>query len=383
MKSLDCFKNLLQENEILNVSIEVINSKLVERSLPGIVLLSSLLVIGIFGNGIVIVAYGARFRRGTNYRFYVLCLAILDIGNCAIGIPWCLVYLLKPVTFTEDILCRGGLFVSFFLSMIGSCCLVLIAFDRYRKICLPLKKQINHQNAKFSVLAILLISVLSTWFTPFLYEVNRLPLSSSNVTGYKCYLAKNPIANTIAKGYYFVLAFAFTVFSTTLTVLYYLIMKKVHIHFEIFRPRSFKKGSDDEKISNQHTRKTSRTFFLITAVYILTTLPHIVAGLVFHFVEDLECTMGPMTHGVFNFFYWIVYVNNVANPFIYGFSDDRFRRILTQTLTLAFLRTPKSLKKGKSSGSVSVSIENKVSTNVHENEIVKDDVSEHFADNSK
>lgn len=345
MKSLDCYSEIFQDRYPQNLSVEIINAELVHRNLPGIIFLVILLVIGVFGNVVVIIAYSAKFKRGTNYRFYVLFLAVLDTGNCVVGIPWCIVYLLHPVTFPSDILCRGGLFVTLTLGMTGSCSLSLIAFDRYRKICCPLKKQLNHKDAKHSAFAIVAAVLLASWFIPFLYENNQLHLSSSNETGYKCYLATNSIANRIAKGYYYILGFAFIMVSICLTVSYYFIMKKVKFHSKSFQlPKTSHSSCIGRRNSNIQTRKTTITFFIITTVFILTTMPHIITGLVFHFDEDLECTMNSTGHSIFYFFYWTIYINNVANPFIYGLSDERFRGILRKVFTFILLSPFKTVK---------------------------------------
>ncbi|XP_061196285.1 trace amine-associated receptor 3-like [Saccostrea echinata] len=360
MRSLDCFKGILKDRDPSNLSVENINAELMDRNWSGVIFLAILLVIGVFGNVTVLLTYGLKFKRGTNYRFYVLFLALLDTGNCIIGIPWCLVYMLRPLTFPSDVFCRGGLFVSFVLSVTGAGGLVLIAFDRYRKICCPLKKQINIKNAKRSVVVIIVISILSTWFTPFLYELNKLPLSSSGEKGYKCYLATNPIANFLSKGFYIILAMMFLTISATLTILYYFIMRKVQTHSKSFNQKSKSNNNDTfgRRTSNLHTRKTTLTFLMITTVYILTTLPHIVGGLVFHFDEYLECRMSSTTHNVFYFFYWTVYINNVANPFIYGLSDERFRGIIRYVITYAVFAPFKASKKRLPSASFSVSIDN-------------------------
>lgn len=361
MRSLDCFKGILKDRDPSNLSVENINAELLDRNWSGVIFLTILLVIGVCGNVTVLLTYGLKFKRGTNYRFYVLFLAMLDTGNCIIGIPWCLVYMLRPLTFPSDVFCRGGLFVSFVLSVTGAGGLVLIAFDRYRKICCPLKKQINIKNAKRSVLVIIVISVLSTWFTPFLYELNKLPLSATGENGYKCFLATNSIANSLSKGFYIILAMVFLTISTTLTILYYFIMKKVKTHSKSFYNKKSKSNNNDtfgRRTSNLHTRKTTLTFCMITTVYILTTLPHIVGGLVFHFDEYLECRMSSITHNVFYFFYWTVYINNVANPFIYGLSDERFRGIIRYVITYAVLSPFKASKKRLPSASFSVSIDN-------------------------
>lgn len=120
--------------------VEIINVELVYRNMFGVVFLVILLVIGVFGNVVVIILYSVKFKWGINYWFYVLFLVVLDIGNCVFGIFWVIVYLLYLVMFLFDIFCCGGLFVIFIFGMIGFCSLSFIVFDRYCKICCLLKK---------------------------------------------------------------------------------------------------------------------------------------------------------------------------------------------------------------------------------------------------
>lgn len=77
--------------------------------------------------------------------------------------------------------------------------------------------------------------------------------------------------------------------------------------------------------------------------------------------------MNSTAHSLFNFFYWTVYINNVANPFIYGLSDERFRGILWRMFTFIFLSPFKTVKKSlpsAASSSDSVDEKNAVSISV-------------------
>lgn len=80
-------------------------------------------------------------------------------------------------------------------------------------------------------------------------------------------------------------------------------------------------------------------------VFILIILFYIIIGFVFYFDEDFECIMNFMVYSLFNFFYWIVYINNVVNFFIYGLFDEWFCGILWRMFIFIFFLLFKIVKK--------------------------------------
>ena len=303
-------------------------TKVLTRNIYGIVFVALQMVLGLIGNSVVLLVYYTKYRR-SNYRTFVLFLAILDIGSCVLTMPFVIVFLYNSMNFPSDFVCRAGLLVGFTFGVAQSGALVLIAFDRYRKICHPLKKQISQKQAKASCIAVVFMALSVTWFTPFLYGTSTRTLGKSRLQVTQCYLAEDNLPNMIAKAYYILLAVLFVIVSTFLCVLYFFIMKKVHGHSKSFY--SVKRSPTVNTISRNkslRTTKTTLTFCIITAVYILCTIPHDALGMVFHLVDDLECRLNYSGGTAFFLFYWTVFLNNIANPLIYGLSDDRFRDVI-------------------------------------------------------
>jgi hypothetical protein len=96
-----------------NVTLEEVNDRLIVRFLGGIFFLSILMVVGLIGNAHVLFIYHRKFRR-TNYRIYVLWLAMLDMFNCGISAPFVIFYLLHPANFPSSEFCKIFRFILYF-----------------------------------------------------------------------------------------------------------------------------------------------------------------------------------------------------------------------------------------------------------------------------
>ncbi|KAK3085460.1 hypothetical protein FSP39_003723 [Pinctada imbricata] len=323
----DCQDAWFSSAENGNATSSNMAEKWRHRNIYGIVFVALQMVLGVIGNSVVLFVYWRKYRR-SNYRVYVLFLAFLDIGSCILTMPFVIIFLYKAADFPSDFICRAGLLVGFTLGVAQSGALVLIAFDRFRKICRPLKKQISVKQAKLSCIFIMIFALLCTWFTPFLYGTVNRSMGDMQIT--QCYLSNDNTPRFIAKAYYILLMVLFVLVTTLLCVLYFFIMRKVHSHSKSFYAVTKPQNGTHNVGRNRSlkTRKTTMTFFIITAVYVVCTIPHDALGLVFHIIEDLECKLSYTAGSVFFFFYWTVFLNNIANPLIYGLSDDRFTNVL-------------------------------------------------------
>jgi hypothetical protein len=319
------FKNLSKD-----IPINVLNNAFFRRNLPGITFVFLQMVVGLLGNLIVLFVYLIKYKP-SNYRLYVLFLALIDIANSIFAMPFTVLFLSYPVDFPNEHLCKGGLMISYAIAVMSAGGLILIAYDRYRKVCFPLQSQLSFNRAKFGCLCIVVTSFLSSSITPFLYSNNELLFASVNATGHQCYLTKSYPFSVLAKGYYFVLISVFLLVSTILCLFYYRIYVTVKSTMKYF---DFNTGRTEtaelRALTNRQANyfKTSITFFAISFIYIVFTLPHLICGLLYHIYENLECDMDEFSGTIFYFLYWTVFINNIANPFIYGVSDRRFQQII-------------------------------------------------------
>lgn len=157
-----------------NITLEFANQILVTRLIGGIIFLGFLIVIGLVGNAHVIYIYTRKFKN-SNYRIYVLWLAILDIFNCCVTAPLVITYLCFPVTFQSDAFCKIYRFVLYFVSICSTCALVVIATDRCRKVTRPLGSQITTPQARLMCAACVGVSLLLSWPALVLYGITDEP----------------------------------------------------------------------------------------------------------------------------------------------------------------------------------------------------------------
>lgn len=325
----DCPKWIF-ENISGDIRIDELNNAFFRRNLPGITFVFLQMVIGLIGNTTVLLVYLIKYKP-SNYRLYVLFLALIDMANSTFAMPFTVLFLSYPVDFPNEYLCKGGLMISYAIAVMSAGGLILIAYDRYRKVCFPFHSQLSFKRAKLGCLCIVVTSFLSSFFTPFLYNNNELHFKSVNVTGHQCYLTKSYPFAVLAKGYYFLLISVFLLVSTIVCFLYYRIYVTVKTTMKYFEFNTrCTEAAELRTWTNRQANyfKTSMTFFAISFIYIVFTLPHLICGLLYHIYEGLECDMDDVSGSIFYFLYWTVFINNIANPFIYGVSDRRFQQII-------------------------------------------------------
>lgn len=158
---------------------------------PSIVYLCVLMLVGLFGNGLVISVYYFRFSRST-HRCFILVLASSDLFACAIGVPFTIAEAFHAYTYTEHISCRILRFVLYYTCICSSLTLVLIALERFRKICRPLKPQMSVTMAKKALIVVNAgIAFVSASPSLVLYGRNTIDTGVSNITGTKCFISDN------------------------------------------------------------------------------------------------------------------------------------------------------------------------------------------------
>lgn len=98
------------------------------------------------------------------------------------------------------------------------------------------------------------------------------------------------------------------------------------------RPRASKSNSTTSTVSNcggytnKRTREITTMLFIITVVFVLSFVPHLVLMVLMSIDKKFLDRLNPVEISVFQFFLRTFVINNMANPIIYGFCDPKFRR---------------------------------------------------------
>lgn len=167
--------------------LEEVNAQEVLSLYPLLFFYSTILIIGALGNALVLLVYSFRYRRSPA-RVYILFLAAIDFLMCSFGLPYHLIDMTHPYTYTNASACKALTFIIttlFHTSIFG---LIVIAIDRYLKICKPLGKvQISFFGKKRACGAAILAAVLMSWPNIVLYGPSEMESPNGNITGHACF----------------------------------------------------------------------------------------------------------------------------------------------------------------------------------------------------
>lgn len=370
------------------------------RLVNGVIVLL-LLLLNIVGNSIVCYIYYFKIKPSV-FSLFVTVLAGLDLSTALSTML--MDVMLKMRRESESALhltamCKLSHFQVYGSSLVGGCVFVLIAYQRYRKICHPLKPSLNMRKARLYVLVIgLACTVLST---PTLvingpHQIRVLVQGHVVLTTVCRYDAefKGTIVQT-SFSYLLISAFALMI-STTVTF-YILIFRAL---------RSFERGSSVyshggpaspgtplPEIGSNHSRESAngdsndqlprsppqggqgpqwprsgsmsvikkprnsrasqprfsvvtmtegrgervssqmhRVFTVVTAVFVISYLPHLVVLILTKSLGLDERTLTWPQRFALEAAYNCPYISTVANPFVYGFRSTEFRRQCKRTL---------------------------------------------------
>ena len=163
---------------------------------PSIVYLSVLMIIGIAGNILVIGIFYFRFSSST-HRCFILVLASSDFFACSVGVPFAIAESFHAYTYFEHISCRILRFVLYYTCICSSLTLVLIALERFRKICRPLKPQMSVRMAKWALFGVNAgIAFVSASPSLVIFGRSTIETGVPNIMGTKCFIS-NEFIDTI------------------------------------------------------------------------------------------------------------------------------------------------------------------------------------------
>lgn len=310
-----------------NVTIEEVNAQLVRRNYGGIGLLCTLSFIGLIGNTHVLWVYLRQFGK-SNYRVYVIWLAMLDVFQCAVVAPMVVSYLFFPVTFPSEIYCKIFRFTNYFAAIASTSSLISIAVDRYKAICSPMKNQLTNTQAKLLCFMNIVVAFVLSWPAPFLYGMREIQTGIPGLHGVRCFTEERFEKTKYQLYYNALLGLYFLAVSTTMVFVYIKIGRHIHTHFEFqatIRRQSARTLDEVKNTSGSGARRSTITLCLVTVAYILSALPHHLLAVMIFVIKGFDCSLSLTESQVYYTFIWSYFVNSMVNPFIYGIRDKKFR----------------------------------------------------------
>ena len=188
-----------------------------------------IMIVGLIGNSFVLYIYKIKFKR-TSARTYILCLALLDFLVCCVGLPYHTLDLMHLLTYYHTEVCRALSYLSGAVNLGSVFVLMVVAVDRYLKICRPLKKQVvdfgDRRACAIAIISAIIISIPNA----ILYGESSVETSANgfNLTGIECFIDDEYAETTFAVAYLGFYILVFIICVLTLIILYAFICREIY-----------------------------------------------------------------------------------------------------------------------------------------------------------
>ncbi|XP_046581577.1 cholecystokinin receptor-like [Haliotis rubra] len=357
-----------------NMSLELVKTRLEEietaelpYKVPTFIFLASLLICGIPGNIIVCFVYKFNFPSGPSKSF-ILGLALFDLQVCFIGVPFEIVDLKTDYFLNIPSLCKIVRFSNTLASAASVLTLLVIAVYRYKKICLPFKKQITMKEVRYAFAGVGISALFISWPALVFYGNQTKLIGGYETTD--CSFDNVFMSKFFPQLYQVFLGVLCFIMIGILVVLYTLIV------FQIIRqkrrgralgshsgtlgsrldltedtkhkpPGGLRKGSKAisastlsiggevrsatlERKQAKHVKRSQTTIMmlLVTVAFIVSYIPHVVLQMTRRLDSGFEARVhcNKSASAAYKLFLRSFFLNSAINPIIYGFYNTRFRR---------------------------------------------------------
>ena len=217
------------------------NDELVPLLIPNNVFLGLYILIGIFGNSLVLFVYIFRMKSGKDDRYFIPSLAAMDLFACVIGSSYALSLNLLPVAFSGDFVCKFLWFMSQFTTVSSSLLLLVIAVHRYMKVCKPLKPKWSLHRKRLAVVLTVTTSFIASLPTFAFYGEIEIFNQNLNITGYRCsHVHEEMLSYDLLIVYNCVLFIFASLGIVLISILYTLIGKSIYRKVILYR-KSFRR----------------------------------------------------------------------------------------------------------------------------------------------
>ena len=237
--------------------IHIINDKMARLSIPAIVYISLVMVLGLIGNSFVCYYYTFKEKKSTN-TFFIVVLSVFDLLTCFIIMPSEIAIISLYYTFLDNFACKTLRFISFSLAIASILTLVAIAINRYKRICHVARPQMNITQARRISVIIVLLSILLALPSLFIYGVYRAPIVNNlnlDVHGHTCTFTKKAAHRVYVSTYTGAQFFIVVVLLAAMVVLYSIIGRTIYHHRKHIRRQFTKSYNERERNMYSETEK--------------------------------------------------------------------------------------------------------------------------------
>ena len=190
-----------------------------------------LAVLGFFGNILVLFVFSVKYKS-TGYRTIIITLAVYDTLLCGITLPFEIYDMRNQFTFQADEwVCTFFRTLNYFFVFNSGYTVLLMAIDRFRRVCRPLKVQMTLVVTRSCIVVIFIVSVILSIPNLFIRGIHNVQIYG-NITGRDCTISEKYIDTKIPTIYYVVLLLLCVTNISILVILYIWIGHDIIVHFQ-------------------------------------------------------------------------------------------------------------------------------------------------------
>lgn len=161
-------------------------NKFLDKYIPVAVYLTILCIVGSVGNIHAFLVYSLRYKP-SNHRTFVVWLAAVDFIACSCSIPFEIIDARFNYTFTSVGACKFFRFLNHFVTLSSGILLGVIAVERYRKACVPMGRQLSAKEAKYACFITVVVSFVMSLPVLVLYGPTLKPTKKyPELIGFDC-----------------------------------------------------------------------------------------------------------------------------------------------------------------------------------------------------
>ncbi|OWF45435.1 rhodopsin-like [Mizuhopecten yessoensis] len=155
--------------------LNAFNSNLAQTLLPLTVVLWFYLVIGFLGNSLVMFVYWARKKPMRDDRYFIPLLALMDLISCVVSSGTGIHAQTHPLMFDNNVGCKMAAFLGILFACVSADFLLVIAIERYIKLCRPFGRQMTIFIKKAIIVVITLFGLVLSVPALGIYQVEEIP----------------------------------------------------------------------------------------------------------------------------------------------------------------------------------------------------------------
>ncbi|KAL4217757.1 hypothetical protein ACF0H5_022497 [Mactra antiquata] len=228
-----------------NVTTEELNDILVQLHIPCIVIIAILMVIGVFGNMLVLYIYSTKYHPST-YRCFILWLGWIDLIACTVGMPLLIVSMLYPYMFVWVEACKTLRFLHVFFVVSSAFIVIAIAIERHRRICTPFSQEMTCRKIKIMCLVASILGCLVAIPAIFVYGAAEVETGVNNITGTECFIDPKFNDSNLPYGYFLFQLLLSVVSMIVMAIFYFRIGSRIWAHHHFIRENTYnRKASTD------------------------------------------------------------------------------------------------------------------------------------------